>query len=199
MALTLVGGVIGPNVDEITSPPSGTTTTGAYAPQPLGTVIDGVDGTRYVLVQAASTSAAMASVKAPNAYALLATGRAKLMTSAQAGAGLALGFAPPKVIAGRVPPARALPLASRPARPLRSSCVPRRRLVVWARPPRPRASASRLSSRRSPLRPRRRVTPSARCTRAVWLRSRLPARSKPFDTAGVFGPPPLRARSPPYQ
>lgn len=99
MALTLVGGVIGPNVDEITSPPSGVTTTGAYAPQPLGTRVSGVDGTVYILVQAASTSAAMASVKAPNAYAILSTHRAKLVTSAQAAAGLAVGFAPPKVIA----------------------------------------------------------------------------------------------------
>ncbi len=95
MALTLVGGVIGPNVDEITS---GTATTGAGAPQPLGTTINGVDGTRYVLVQAASTSAAMASTRAPNAYAVLSTFRAKLMTSAQAGQGLGLGFAPEKVI-----------------------------------------------------------------------------------------------------
>jgi hypothetical protein len=95
MALTLVGGVIGPNVDEVSS---GTTTTGAGAPQPLGTRITGVDGTVYVLVQAASTSGAMASVKAPNAYAILSTFRAKLVTSAQAAAGLGVGFAPPKVI-----------------------------------------------------------------------------------------------------
>ena len=95
MALTLVGGVIGPNVDEVSS---GTITTGAGAPQPLGTRITGVDGTVYILVQAASTSAAMASVRAPNAYAILSTHRAKLVTSAQAAAGLALGFAPPKVI-----------------------------------------------------------------------------------------------------
>jgi hypothetical protein len=95
MALTLVGGVIGPNVDEVSA---GTTTTGAGAPQPLGTRISGVDGTVYVLCQAASTSGAMASVRAPNAYAILSTFRAKLVTSAQAAAGLALGFAPPKVI-----------------------------------------------------------------------------------------------------
>lgn len=95
MALTLVGGVIGPNVDEIVS---GTTTTGSGSPQPLGTRITGVDGTVYVMVQAASTSGAMASVKAPNAYAILSTHRAKLVTSAQLAAGLGIGFAPPKVI-----------------------------------------------------------------------------------------------------
>jgi hypothetical protein len=65
----------------------------------LGTVVNGINGTRYMLVQAASTSAAMASTKAPNAYAIGSTFRAKLMTSTQALAGLPLGFAPQAVIA----------------------------------------------------------------------------------------------------
>lgn len=96
MALSLVGAPIGANVDAVNT---GTTTTGGSgAPMALGTRVSGVDGTVYQLVQAASTSGAMASVKAPNAYAILSTGRAKLVTSAQAAAGLAVGFAPPKVI-----------------------------------------------------------------------------------------------------
>jgi hypothetical protein len=41
----------------------------------------------------------MATTTAPNAYAILSTYRAKLMTSALAGQGLGLGFAPEKVIA----------------------------------------------------------------------------------------------------
>ncbi len=102
MAITgLVGGPIGANPDETTAGAlvNGTYVTGAGAPANLGTVIQGSDGARYVLVQAASTSAAMASTRAPNAYAVLSTYRAKLMTSAQAAAGLPLGFAPEKVIA----------------------------------------------------------------------------------------------------
>lgn len=101
MSLALVGAPIGANVDEITSGQqvAGAYVTGAGAPQPLGTVVNGVDGCRYVLVQAASTSAAMASTKAPNAYAILSTGRAKLVTSALAAAGSPVGFAPQKVIA----------------------------------------------------------------------------------------------------
>ncbi len=96
MAITgLVGGPIGANPDEVTS---GTATTGLGGPAVLGTVIQGTDGTRYILVQAASTSAAMASTRAPNAYAILSTYRAKLVTSAQAAAGLPVGFAPEKVI-----------------------------------------------------------------------------------------------------
>lgn len=101
VAQVVVGGVIGPNVDYTTAGQTvaGTYVTGAGAPMQLGTVLVGKDGTRYMLVQAASTSAAMASTRAPNAYAILATFRAKLMTSAQAGQGLGLGFAPQAVIA----------------------------------------------------------------------------------------------------
>lgn len=95
MSLSLVGAPIGANVDDVSA---GTAVTGAGAPNRLGTRVNGVDGTVYVLVQAASTSGAMASVKAPNAYAILSTFRAKLVTTAHAAAGLSVGFAPPKVI-----------------------------------------------------------------------------------------------------
>jgi hypothetical protein len=61
--------------------------------------VNGVDGTRYILVQAASASAAMASTDAPNAYALFQDGRAKLMTTTYAAEGAGLGFAPQQVIA----------------------------------------------------------------------------------------------------
>lgn len=101
MGLSLVGAPIGANVDEVTPGAlvNGTYVTGAGAPCNLGTRVSGTDGTMYVLVQAASTSGAMASTAAPNAYAILSTFRAKLVTSAQAAAGLGVGFAPPKVIA----------------------------------------------------------------------------------------------------
>lgn len=96
-----VGGVIGANPD-YTYPGAtvgGVYVTGAGAPAQLGTKLVGSDGTRYILVQAASTSAAMASTRAPNAYAVLSTFRAKLMTSALAGQGSGLVFAPEAVIA----------------------------------------------------------------------------------------------------
>ena len=102
MSLALVGGLIGANVDEITTPgldSAGLNPTGFGAPQALGTVVNGVDGTRYMLVQASSTSAAMASTDAPNAYAILQNYRAKLMTATLAGEGNGLGFAPQQVIA----------------------------------------------------------------------------------------------------
>jgi hypothetical protein len=100
MALTLVSGVIGANVDEVVAGATvgGAYVTGAGAPQPLGTTVDGVDGTRYTLVQAGSASSAMASTDAPNAYGIDADYRARLITSARAAAGQGLGFAPPKVI-----------------------------------------------------------------------------------------------------
>lgn len=99
MGLSLVGAPIGANVDTLYKATVGGVT--QYAPAQLGTVVNGTDGTQYVLVQAAATSAAMASTKAPNAYAIASDFTAKLMTTAQALAGLGLGFAPPvKVAAG---------------------------------------------------------------------------------------------------
>ena len=100
-AVAAVSGTIGPNTDSVTA---GTSINGVYgtgygAPMQLGTVITSPNGGEYMMVQAASASAAMASARAPNAYAILATFRAKLMTSAQAAAGLGLGFAPLAVIA----------------------------------------------------------------------------------------------------
>jgi len=97
----VVGGVIGPNVDSVVAGAAidGVYGTGYGAPMRLGTVITAQDGSRYMLVQASSASGAMASARAPNAYAILATFRAKLMTTAQALAGLGLGFAPLAVIA----------------------------------------------------------------------------------------------------
>lgn len=98
----LVGAPIGADVDAVVpgkTNDAGVYATGAGAPAQLGTVVNGVDGTRYILVQAASTSAAMASARAPNAYAISSTFRAKLMTTALAAAGQGLGFAPQKVIA----------------------------------------------------------------------------------------------------
>lgn len=102
MSLSLVGAPIGANVDVLTAGrtnDAGAYATGVGAPMQLGTVVNGVDGTRYMLVQAASTSGAMASTRAPNAYAILPTFRAKLMTTALALAGNGLGFAPQLVIA----------------------------------------------------------------------------------------------------
>lgn len=100
-AQALVGGPIGVNVDDVVAGTSinGVFGTGYGAPLQLGTKVTGKDGTQYILVQAASTSAAMASARAPNAYAIGSNFRAKLMTSAQALAGLGLGFAPAAIIA----------------------------------------------------------------------------------------------------
>lgn len=101
MSLALVGAPIGVNVDAVipaVANDDGTFTTGKGGPVALGTVVNGVDGTRYMLVQASSTSGAMASTDAPNAYALLEDGRAKLMTATLAAAGNGLGFAPQAVI-----------------------------------------------------------------------------------------------------
>lgn len=101
MSKALVGAPIGADVDAVVAGglnASAVSVTGLGAPLSLGTTVTGADGARYVLVQAASTSAAMASTRAPNAYAIAATFRAKLITSAQAAAGLGVGFAPAKVI-----------------------------------------------------------------------------------------------------
>jgi hypothetical protein len=89
MSRPLVGAPIGANVNDVVA---GTTTDGEGAPQILGTVVNGVDGTTYVLVQAGA--AITASTKAPNAVAIDENYQAVLMTSALAAAGHGLGFAP---------------------------------------------------------------------------------------------------------
>lgn len=94
MSKPLVGAPIGADVDGVYA---GTTTNGAGAPAQLGTVVNGVDGTRYVLVQAAASL--MASTDAPNAVAINEDYQANLMTTALAAAGEGLGFAPQAVIA----------------------------------------------------------------------------------------------------
>jgi hypothetical protein len=101
MSKALVGAPIGADVDAVIPAEAnadGSFTIGKGAPFALGTVVNGADGTRYMLVQAASTSAEMASTDAPNAYALLENGSAKLMTTTLAAAGNGLGFAPQAVI-----------------------------------------------------------------------------------------------------
>jgi hypothetical protein len=94
MAKPLVGAPIGADVDGVSA---GTTVNGVGAPLQLGTRVNGVDGTEYVLVQAGA--ALMASTKAPNAVAIDEDYQAQLMTSALAAAGHGLGFAPQAVIA----------------------------------------------------------------------------------------------------
>jgi len=94
MSKVLVGAPIGADVDSVTA---GTTTNGESSPLQLGTVVNGADGTRYVLVQAAA--ALMASTDAPNAVAIDENYQASLMTTALAAAGHGLGFCPQLVIA----------------------------------------------------------------------------------------------------
>jgi hypothetical protein len=94
MSKPLVGAPIGADVDGVYT---GTTTDGANAPAQLGTVVRGIDGTQYVLVQAGASL--MASTDAPNAVAIDENYQAALMTTALAAAGHALGFAPQAVIA----------------------------------------------------------------------------------------------------
>jgi hypothetical protein len=90
----LVGAPIGVNVDGIYE---GTTTNGQNAPHQLGTVVQGIDGTQYIFVQAGASL--MASTDAPNAVAIDEDYQAALMTSALGAAGHGLGFAPQSVIA----------------------------------------------------------------------------------------------------
>jgi hypothetical protein len=94
MAKALVGAPIGADVDGVHA---GTTTNGVNAPMQLGTVVNGIDGTTYVLVQAGASL--MASTRAPNAVAIDEDYQAQLMTSALGAAGHTLGFAPQAVIA----------------------------------------------------------------------------------------------------
>ncbi len=90
----LVGAPLGADMDGVYT---GTTTNGQNAPAQLGTVVNGIDGTRYMLVQAGASL--MASTKAPNAIAIDEDYQAQLMTTALAGAGHGLGFTPAAVIA----------------------------------------------------------------------------------------------------
>lgn len=102
MAKALVNALIGADMDSITPGTlnaSSVSVTGAGARFPLGTVVVGTDGTEYTYVQAGSSSGAMASTRAANAYAIGKDYRANLMTSARAAAGLGLGFGPQLVIA----------------------------------------------------------------------------------------------------
>lgn len=94
MSKPLVGAPIGVNVDDTST---GTTTNGQNAKHQLGTVVNGIDGSRYVYVQAGA--AVMPSTKAPNALAIDEDFQAVLMTSALGAAGHQLGFAPQVVIA----------------------------------------------------------------------------------------------------
>lgn len=94
MSKPLVGAPIGADVDGVYT---GTTTNGENAPLQLGTTVQGIDGTEYVLVQAGASL--MASTRSPNAVAIDEDYQAQLMTTALAGAGHGLGFAPQAVIA----------------------------------------------------------------------------------------------------
>lgn len=94
MSKPLVGAPIGADVDGVYA---GTTTDGENAPMQLGTVVNGVDGTTYILVQAGASL--MASTDGPNAVAIDENYQAALMTTALANAGHALGFAPQAIIA----------------------------------------------------------------------------------------------------
>src|SRR6188474_2795195 len=94
MSKALVGAPIGADVDSVYA---GTTTNGVNAPAQLGTVVNGIDGTQYVLVQAGASLTA--STDAPNAVAIDEDYQAQLMTSALGAAGHALGFAPQAIIA----------------------------------------------------------------------------------------------------
>lgn len=87
MSLKLSTPVIGANVDDVRD----------EAQVDLGTVLVGVDGTKYVYVQAAASL--MASALAANAVAIDEDYQANLMTSALGAAGQKLGFAPEAVIA----------------------------------------------------------------------------------------------------
>ena len=100
MSKPLVGAPIGADVDGLVAGViSGSTyPTGLGSPMQLGTVVNGIDGTRYVLVQAGSASSAMASTKAANAYAIDDSYRARHMTATRGLAGQGLGFAPQAVI-----------------------------------------------------------------------------------------------------
>ena len=89
MSRPLVGAPIGANVNEVYP---GTAVDGVNAPAQLGTVVAGVDGTTYMLVQAGA--AVTASTRAPNAVAIDEDYQAVLMTTALASAGHRLGFAP---------------------------------------------------------------------------------------------------------
>jgi hypothetical protein len=94
MSKPLVGAPIGADVDGIYA---GTTTNGQNSPLQLGTTVQGIDGTQYQLVQAGASL--MASTRAPNALAIDEDYQARLMTTALAGEGHGLGFAPQAVIA----------------------------------------------------------------------------------------------------
>lgn len=94
MSKPLVGAPIGADVDGIYT---GTTTNGQNAPIQLGTVVNGIDGTEYVFVQAGASL--MASTRAPNALAIDEDYQARLVTSALAAEGHGLGFAPASIIA----------------------------------------------------------------------------------------------------
>ncbi len=94
MSKPLVGAPIGVDVDAVVA---GTTTNGEGSPLQLGSRVNGIDGTEYVLVQAGASL--MASTDAPNAVAIDEDYQAQLMTSALAAAGHGLGFAPQAVIA----------------------------------------------------------------------------------------------------
>lgn len=86
--------VIGADMDSVLA---GTTTDGQGAAFALGTRVLGIDGTEYVYCQAAE--ALMAATTSPNALAIDENFQAKLMTTALALEGHALGFAPQLVIA----------------------------------------------------------------------------------------------------
>lgn len=94
MSKPLVGAPIGADVDGVYA---GTTTNGQNSPMQLGTVVRGIDGMEYMLVQAAASL--MASTKAPNAVAIDEDYQASLMTTALALNSYELGFAPQAVIA----------------------------------------------------------------------------------------------------
>jgi hypothetical protein len=94
MSKPLVGAPIGADVDGVYA---GTTTNGENAPMQLGTTVNGIDGTTYVLVQAGASL--MAATTSPNAVAIDEDYQAQLMTSTLAAAGHGLGFAPQAIIA----------------------------------------------------------------------------------------------------
>lgn len=89
MALSLATPVIGANVDRVTA---GTTTDGANAEFAMGTRVVGVDGTVYLYCQA--NGAITTAITSPNAVAIDEDYQARLMTTALAGEGHELGFAP---------------------------------------------------------------------------------------------------------
>lgn len=95
MSLALVGAPIGANVDDVI-PGVDSAGNAVLPPMQLGTVVQGVDGTQFILVQAGASL--MASTDGPNAVAIDEDYQAQLMTSALAAAGHGLGFAPQAVI-----------------------------------------------------------------------------------------------------